>query len=109
MCICVYTFTYLSKLAALHAEPETLPIGQRVASLGGWGLARGGGGAIAYRPPSGHYHLAARLVLIQRALTSINHPVRGGERTVDMLNSTPFRGPSELKSYLPMYFLALFC
>lgn len=85
MCICVYAFTYLSYHALLYAEPEALSIGQGVASLGGGSPVGSGGRAVAHWPPSGHYHFTACLVLIQRALTSVNHPVRREERTVGMV------------------------
>lgn len=77
--------THFLQLAGLHLEPEALSVGQGDASLGGGGLAGRRGGAVAHWPPPGHDHRAARLVLVQRALTGVNHPVRGGERTVDMV------------------------
>ena len=72
--VCVCVLSYLSQLAVLHAEPQALSVGQGVASLGCGGLAGRGRRAVAHWPPSRYHHLAAGLVLIQRTLTSINHP-----------------------------------
>lgn len=75
----VFVYIHLSQLAMLHAESEAFSVGQRVASLGGGGLAGCGGRAVAHGPPSGHHHLAAGLVLVQRTFSSINHPVGEGK------------------------------
>lgn len=63
----------------LHAEAQALPVGQGVAPLGRGGLARRRRRAVAHRPPSRDDHLAAGLVLIQCALTGINHPETANE------------------------------
>lgn len=76
---CTFVISYLSQFAVFHAEPQALSVGQGVASLGSGGLAGRGGRAVAHWSPSGHYHLTACLVFIQRTLTCINYPVRGGK------------------------------
>lgn len=70
----------------LHAEAQALSVGQGVASLGSGGLAGRGGGAVAHGSPSGRYQFTARLVLIQRTLTSINDPVGWDQNDILLLS-----------------------
>lgn len=68
---------YLAQLAVLYTKTQALSVGQGVAPLGCGGLAGCRRRAVAHRPPSCYYHLAAGLVLIQCTLTSIDHPETG--------------------------------
>jgi len=72
----LFLCSYLSHSVVLHPEAKGLSVGQGVASLGGGGLAGRGGGTVAHWSPSRHHYLTASLVLVQRALSSIDHPER---------------------------------
>lgn len=67
-------WTHLSQPAVLHAEPQALSIGQRVAPLGRRRLAGRGRWAVAHGAPPRHHYLAAGLVLVQCALSRVYNP-----------------------------------